>query len=312
MIRRSFFLLAGALLFGARAQSAVVDAVVPRLASPALAPSVAVGSGGLSVASGVPAFAAPAPTLLAAPAASARAAAPAAAAASAVAPYADLQAAGFAVVPHAEFMDETTRAAFNGAWRRNLEVKSRRDSTLTLYRVRKGEPDWVSRSRRIQDFVARETEKLKAALSGENFHLGAAMIQVTDNKVARASGPHVDTNNPYQFVLTYPLRRRDPATVIYRLDADGRGADRLRPAAGSAAVFSGIGGEISGRRPGTLHAAPTEKVRRRVVLILTFLTDGGPAWKDMPRRVVAATERRAARLARLLERRPGSVRDATP
>ncbi|HVA66454.1 MAG TPA: hypothetical protein VNK24_05965 [Elusimicrobiota bacterium] len=219
-----------------------------------------------------------------------------------------LRTSGFAVLPAGRFMGKPMEDAFNRRWRRRLAVKNRKDEALWLhsYDRESGGTRWETRSRKIQRFIARLTARLHKALPGEDFYLGNVMIQVSANKVPRAADPHIDRNLPYHLVVSYPLHRRARGTVIYKTDGGVGKAVEIPAGPRQAAVFSGIGREIATGNPATLHAAPKDAVRRRAVLLVTYLT---PAVGKYDAGLVREIRRRERKLDRLL--RPRNRRTAS-
>lgn len=215
-----------------------------------------------------------------------------------------LRATGIAVVPQAEFMSPQAEMAFNNSWRRNLTPVKGRDVSHYLFEAGpKGKkPDWSTKSTLIRESLERLTSKLQAALPGEDFYLDGAQIQVSELKRPRASKAHIDCNDRYHLVVTFPLLRRGKSTILYKTNRSITRVETIVPGPRTAAVFGGAGRELVYKRPSIIHVAPPVKVKRRPVLIVTYLTRNAPRSSRFPKGTVKEFERRSKKLIGVLQR----------
>jgi hypothetical protein len=219
--------------------------------------------------------------------------------------YGELQTKGAVILPPGRFMSPRTEAAFNRAWRSDSVLRPGKDNLHVLYmRDAAGSPgEWSTNSRRIRTFLYGLTSRLRTSMPNESFYLDYAVVQVTDGKKPRAREIHTDRRLPYQVVISYPLLQRSRGVVVYRTNDNVTAYSSAQAGPRSAAVMSGIGREIAGQMEAVLHAAPGQSVKRRVVLLLSWLTGEVPVdWENYPRRILSAVMRREKKLAALVRR----------
>jgi hypothetical protein len=216
---------------------------------------------------------------------------------------AELQEAGSVILPPGEFMGLKTEALFTRAWRENLIPQSGKDRTLVLFRRNEdtGVAAWGTNSAKIRRFLDGLTTKLQEALPGEDFHLQFAGIQVTQDKRPRAHEPHIDRTYSYHLAASYPLSLRSRGPLLYRVDKDVTMFETVPTGPRSAAIVSAVGREYATGKPGTLHAAWPHRVRRRVVLLVGWVSDDMPPMAaDLPSRFLDTLRERERRLKVLL------------